>query len=281
MSPGAISTTSPSVRTPWSLEMTLVADRYVVGRSLSEAWLDAVRCLYDVPGSKAVHLLVRILDPTAEIPEVRLAAQGLIDSWNDSHSPRNHLYDIATTRNTLFPAAWARRHPEPADLVAYYRSRYERGSDLRSIHNNSRGTYFGRIVSYPRGTGEPADQLTDTIRKLRNELGTRGPKSSRYEINIFSEAVDTSPMSFPCLAHLSVHLHEGRLHAQAIYRNETLVGRAYGNYLGIAELQTYMAGTVGVGVGELLVTAGHAHLDGSRRGVKAMLDRFAPVDGAA
>lgn len=262
--------------------MTLVADRYVVAQTLSEAWLDAVRCLYDICGSKTVHLLVRILDPTAEIPDIRDAAQELIGSWNASHRPGDHYYDVATTRNTLFPAAWARRHPDPKDLATYYRSRYARGGDLRVIQNNNRGTYFGRIVAYPRGTGEPADQLTETIRKLRDEVANRGPKSSRYEINIYSEAEDRSPMSFPCLAHLSVHLHQGRLHAQAIYRNETLVGRGYGNYLGIAELQAYMAASVGVGVGELLITAGHVQLEtGSRTSVKAMLDRFAPRDNAS
>jgi thymidylate synthase len=86
-------------------------------------------------------------------------------------------------------------------------------------------------------------------------------------------------MSFPCLAHLSVHLHARQLHVQAIYRNETLIGRAYGNYLGIAEFQAYLARTVGVEVGELLVTAGHVELDGSRTAVKAMLGRF-PASGA-
>jgi thymidylate synthase len=252
--------------------MALVADRYVVANSLSEAWLDAVRCVYNIPGSKAVHLLVRILEPTSEINEIRDAAQDLIDGWNASH--QREFYGITTTRNTLFPAAWARRHPEPEDLAEYYRSRYNR-DHLRAFRDNARGTYFGRIVAYPRGDDEPADQLTETIRKLRDELATRAPKSSRYEINIFSEALDTNPMSFPCLAHLSVHLHKRRLHVQAIYRNETLVGRAYGNYLGIAELQAYMATTIGVAVGELLITAGHVELDGSRVAVRAMLDRFA------
>ena len=37
-------------------------------------------------------------------------------------------------------------------------------------------------------------------------------------------------MSFPCLAHLSVHLHKGAINIQAVYRNESLIDRAYGNY---------------------------------------------------
>jgi thymidylate synthase len=249
--------------------MTIAGDRYAVAEDVSEGWLDAVRLLASTQSFKAVHLLIRILDPTVEQPAIRAAAQKLIDDYN-ARSSRDKP-DIQTTRNTMFPAAWARRYPEPADLAQHYRERYTK-EGLLGFKDNGRGTYFGRIVAYPRGEGEePADQLSDTIRKLRDEVAGGRPKSSRYEINVYSERSDRSPMSFPCLAHLSVHLHEGRLHMQAVYRNEYLVGRAYGNYLGLGELQAYMADRAGVGVGELLMTIGHVELDSSKQAIRAML----------
>jgi thymidylate synthase len=251
--------------------MTILNDRFIVCNNLSDGWLDAVRVVNSVPSRKLVHLLVRILDPMVESVDIRGHAQWLIDEWNSTHAERRHLYDVESTRNTIFPAVWANRNPEPEDLAAYYRDRYTKDG-LLGFSNNSRGTYFGRIVAYPRGAGqEPGDQLSSTVRKLRNEIRSGRPKSSRYEINIYCEQVDTSPMSFPCLAHLSVHLHERKLHMQAIYRNEYLVGRAYGNYLGLAELQRYMARASGVEVGELMVTIGHVELDGSKRAVGNML----------
>jgi thymidylate synthase len=91
---------------------------------------------------------------------------------------------------------------------------------------------------------------------------------------VFSERYDTNTMSFPCLAHLSFHLHDGRLCQQAIYRNEYLVGRAYGNYLGLSQLQGYIARACGLGVGEFVVTVGHVELDGRRGAVRDMLDSF-------
>lgn len=249
--------------------MTIVEDRYAVAANISEGWMDAVRMLERTHSYKAVHLLIRILDPTAEDPAIRAAAQHLIDDYNASHTREKP--DIETTRNTIFPTSWARRHPEPADLASYYRERYTKDG-LRGFRDNARGTYFGRIVAYPRGEGEePADQLTDTVRKLRAELAGGQPKSSRYEINIYNERRDTSPMSFPCLAHLSVHLDEGRLHMQAVYRNESLVARAYGNYLGLGELQAYLAAQAGVDVGELLMTIGHVELDSTKRPIREML----------
>jgi thymidylate synthase len=256
--------------------MTILDDRYAVATNLSEGWLDAVRLLERTTRFKAVHLLIRILDPIAEDSAIRAAAQGLIDDFNATHTREKP--DIDTTRNTIFPASWARRNPEPADLAAYYRQRYTK-EGLLGFRDNSRGTYFGRLVAYPRGKDEePGDQLTDTIRKLRDELGGRGPKSSRYEMNVYSERKDRNPMSFPCLAHLSVHLREGELHMQAVYRNEHLVARAYGNYLGLAQLQSYMAERAEVAVGELLLTVGHVELDAGKRAIRAMLAQFPQAD---
>ncbi len=253
--------------------MTIIDDRYIVAANLSEGWLDAVRAVAPMPKGKGIHLLIRILDPAAEDPAIRAAAQGLIDDYNASHT-RSELPAIETTRNTIFPAAWARRHPDPEDLAAYYRARYTKNG-LLGFPNNGRGTYFGRIVAYPRGDEEEsADQLSDTIRKLKAELAYPAGKSSRYEINIYNERKDRNPLSFPCLAHLSVHLHEDRLHMQAVYRNESLIARAYGNYLGLGELQAYIADQAEVEVGELLMTIGHVELDAGKRAVRGLLATF-------
>jgi thymidylate synthase len=229
---------------------------------------------------KAVHLLVRILDPTSEDPAVRDAVQELITEINSGRADeKDHMPDIETTRNTIFPASWAVRNPKPSDLAGYYRAHYTKAG-LRGYPENAKGTYFGRIVSYPRGEGiEPGDQLTETVRKLRAELKNNSPKSSRYEINIYNERLDRSPTSFPCLAHISVHWHEHRLHMQAIYRNEFLLARGYGNFLGLAQLQQYIAAAATVDTGELLMTIGHAALDARKGEIRALLQKL--DDGAA
>lgn len=251
---------------------TNVSGRYVEASSLSEGWLGATRALYPLPEMTTVHLLVRIADPTAEVSEIRVAAEALIARENEGQREKDEMPAVDTTRNTIFPAAWARRLPEPEDLAGHYRERYTKDG-LRGVASNSRGTYFGRVVAYPRsGEGEEsADQLTDTVRKLRQEVAPPGgAKSSRYEINVYSERCDTSPMGFPCLAHLSVHLHDGKLHMQAIYRYEYLCARGYGNFLGLAELQAYIAAAAGLPTGELLLTIGRGKLDAK----KAPLDEL-------
>jgi thymidylate synthase len=260
--------------------VTALDDHYAVAANISAGWLDAVRMLNQTPHYKAIHLVIRILDPTSEDPAIRAAAQKLIDDHNaaNQHRPRRQKADIDTTRNTIFPARWAQRTNGPEELVAYYRDRYNKGG-LLGFRDNARGTYFGRIVAYPHGDGEEsADQLSDTIRKLSDERANAGPKSSRYEINIYNERYDRSPMSFPCLAHLSVHFNAGRLEMQAVYRNESLVGRAYGNYLGLGQLQAYMAHHAGLDVGELMMTLGHVELDSNKTPIRTMLAAFQPSD---
>lgn len=242
--------------------MTAIDDRYCVAETLSEAWLDAVQLLRKTPGRKAVHLVLRVLDPTGEDRSVREMAQWVIEQHNANRAS-GQLWDVETTRNTIFPASWARRMPEPAELADYYRDRYD---ELRKHPNNNYGTYFGRIVAYPRDEKhkDQADQLTELVRKIRAEWtsGSTSHKSSRYEVNIFSERHDTNVMSFPCLAHLSFHVHEGKIHLQAVYRNEFLIGRAYGNYLGLAQLLTYVAEACPpLQPGELMVSVNHAELD--------------------
>jgi hypothetical protein len=238
--------------------MALVAgERYVNASTLSEGWLGAAAVLREAPGKKAVHLMVRIAEPCAEIDEIRAAAAALIEA-EGKKAP------IETVRNTIFPARWAERHPTPEDLALHYRANY---SELRGYAQNQHGTYFGRVVAYPRDGEETdlADQLNETVQKLVEEQVNGTNKSSRFEINVYSERHDgRRAWGFPCLAHLSVHMHEGALHMQSIYRNEFIVQRGYGNFLGIAELQAFIARSAGLEVGELIVTIGHGEFDGAK-----------------
>jgi hypothetical protein len=91
------------------------AGRYVEATNLSEGWLGATSVLYATAGMTTVHLLVRIADPTTEVPEIREAAETLIDRENEGREEKDEMPAVETTRNTIFPAAWARRMPEPED----------------------------------------------------------------------------------------------------------------------------------------------------------------------
>lgn len=245
---------------------TFLSDRYVEADNLSEGWLAAALALHRGPDQKLVHLIVRITAPGIEDAEIRAAAEALIATENADRAEKDEMPAVDTTRNTLFPAAWARRNPKPENLGEYYRERYTKDG-LRGFGPNKDGTYFGRIVRYPRDESESefGDQLAMTVAKLRTELSISASISSRYEISIYNEQQDEKMrMGFPCLAHISLHLHEGKLTMQAIYRNEYIIARGYGNFLGLAELQAYIAKAVGVELGELVMTIGHGEMDAQK-----------------
>ena len=192
---------------------------------------------------------------------------------------RKHLPHIDTTRNTIFPMAFTGRTDGPEDLAAYYRDRY---ASIRQFKGNRLGTYFGRIVAHPGPAGEPIDQLTKTVEKLRSTIAQNQNMSSRYEIAIYAPTKDAGQLrSFPCLAHVSLHYHAGRLHMQAVYRNESLVPRAYGNYLGLGQLLAYIADHTGAEVGELLMTLGHVEMGVNITPVREMLKGLADQPEAA
>ena len=257
-----------------------MTDRYLEADNVSTGWLAATRLLASSGNPwKHVHLILRIADPTAETPEIRTAAQDLIDTVNQRLPERKHLPHIDTTRNTIFPVAFTGRTDGPEDLAAYYRDRYR---DIQRYRGNRLGTYFGRIVAYPTPGGKSIDQLSNTVEKLRSSITKNQNRTSRYEIAIYAPGRDRNMwMSFPCLAHVSLHYHAGRLHMQAIYRNESLVPRAYGNYLGLGQLLAYIADHSGAEVGELLMTLGHVEMGVNITPVREMLRGLADPPEAA
>jgi thymidylate synthase len=68
-------------------------------------------------------------------------------------------------------------------------------------------------------------------------------------------------MGFPCLSLASFHLDVDTVHLAAHYRNQSVIERAYGNYLGLGRLHAYVAKSCGLHVGELLVVSGHIELE--------------------
>jgi len=143
----------------------------VSGGSMSEAWLRTVTAVNLAPGRRYHHTVTRIARPAAERTEVRAAADWL--------SAELDYPTIDTVANTIFPQAVAETSDDHEELSDRYRAMYD---TIRALDKaNRKGTYFGRLVSYPTERGSH-DQLAELIRKLNVEISLPGPKSARYEI---------------------------------------------------------------------------------------------------
>lgn len=225
--------------------------RSIEADGVGRAWQEALAAMLETPELNATHFVVRISNPLPEETSVRVAADELLGALE--------LQPVETVRNTIFPYEWANDVPELSSLADEYVERY---SDLRKLAGSPRGTYFGRMVAYPRADGSISNQLLHTVEKIRRSVNEGPRRTSTYEINIYSELKDSgAPLGFPCMSHAAFHLEHDMLHLAAVYRNQDLVRRGYGNYLGLAQLQQYVADITSCTPGELLVLAGHTYIE--------------------
>jgi hypothetical protein len=250
-----------------------LATEVVTGSTVSDAWLRTVTSVNEAPGQRCYHAVTRIAHPASHVLQIRTAADWL--------SERRGYPAIDTVANTIFPEALAATCTDHEELTERYRRIY--GIVRKLDKANRRGTYFGRLVSYPTMQG-PHDQIGDLLRKLRAEQASGAPKSARYEVNtslptansdlevggelfdceaasIYTAGNDNSAMGFPCLSFCSFQLDGGTLHMVAHYRSQYLIKRGYGNYLGLSRLLCYVCRTVDLDVGQLMVVAGAVAVD--------------------
>lgn len=249
--------------------MTSVTPGVVYSEDLSTGWLETVRMVAAAPQAKMFHTLTSIGSPCQERPAIRSAIEATLRDRG--------LPGIETVANTIFPSALAGVSSDHEELADRYRAMYP---TLRKFPGNHQGTYFGRIVAHP-DSDPPLDQLSPLIDRLRREAASPGPMSARYEVSVAgqpdttvlirSPRRDTSRRGFPCLALCSFHLDDRRVHLLAQYRYEFLIEKGYGNYLGLARLQRYVADQAGLQAGRLTVVAGRVQVDSGRRQLEAQL----------
>jgi thymidylate synthase len=231
-----------------------VSARTVEVGSVSQGWVGACSALLAC-GGVANHLVVRMSDPLPEDARIRQAA--------DAFAEGAGVQEIDEVRNTIFPAGLAEDFTDPDELVAEYLEDYP---VLKAL-GSDQGTYFGRICEYPHPDKTTTPQLQNTIKKLKESRdGTRW--RAIYQINMYAEHKDWKKKrgNFPCMAHLGFQLggpgaRPERLDCVALYRFQDMVLKGYGNFLGLAQLQEYVATATHFLPGELTVIAGHADLE--------------------
>jgi hypothetical protein len=230
---------------------------------VTQAWIEAARCLLSISDHRAMHMMVHIAQPTQEDPGTRRAVDLLMDD--------QRYQGVETIANTIFPEAMAQSSRDYSHLAERYAAIYP---ELRKRwHRNKAGTYFGRITAYPTAHGT-VDQLAAVIDHLKIEDTTPNPKTARFEttfaipghdgladdvggledvngkaVAIFEPGHDrNNAMAFPCLSHCG-----------------------YGNYLGLGRLLDYVATAAGLETGELTVVAGYVQLEAGITAVRRLV----------
>jgi hypothetical protein len=239
---------------------------------MSVAWAAGLAAVL-AEGGKSVNLAVSWRGAD-ESPAIRGAIDDFLAERRTEHlrQPKSgwRVWSVETVANTIFPIDLY--FPQKGDgAIQHFTDLYLEGREFaRSV--SPEGEYCERLVAWPGPTGK-VNQLELVAAKLRRirarDNGARGALSSEYEVaidhtddaenlRIQVPGLNNGPYGFPCLSHISLTIHNGELHLTALYRNQHLVRRAYGNYLGLTRLASAMANEAGLPLGEVMVIATHA-----------------------
>ncbi|MDQ3569249.1 MAG: hypothetical protein M3396_01210 [Actinomycetota bacterium] len=268
---------------------------FIQARTLSTAWIDALEVALDA-GGKDVHLVVQWRGH-AEDAHVRQTVDQFLEARRQEYLARNGkkgwtVWSVETVANTIFPLDLYL--PEKGDdAIPLFTDFYQEGREFAHAASPE-GEYCERLVAWPGPDGaiNQLEAIAIKLRRVRDrDRAGRGSLSSDYELAIAHPAdtfdlrvhapgLNNSPYGFPCLSHLSVTIHDGELHLAAMYRNQHLARKGYGNYLGLSRLGLALANEVGLPLGEVMVVATHADAEvGTARGFGRGALRQVVADG--
>ncbi|MEJ5125003.1 thymidylate synthase [Comamonas sp. MYb21] len=204
---------------------------------VSRAWARAVIHVMDHSGLEVSPLILSVtgFGDQSVIPEtrsIRIALDKLL-----SAKKMRSVEDVAFT---IFPQRlWKIAQGDRSLLFHYYKDVFPRYQAMNP-RGNRRGLYFERLIKYGRGPCE-GNQLEWILSQFE---GREGVRRSMFQASVFDPERDhiaDAQLQFPCLQHVSFEPTVQGLVINAFYATQQLFVKAYGNYLGIAQLGAFMA----------------------------------------
>jgi hypothetical protein len=210
---------------------------FVDEKSVSHAWAKAVIHILDHAGPEVSPLILSVtgFSPDGTIPEVESLRTEL-----DKLLEARRLRSIEDVAFTIFPQRlWKLAQGDREKLFRYYNDAFPRYQAMNP-RDNRRGLYFERMTSYGRGPCE-GNQIEWILSQYK---ARRGVRRSMFQASVFDperDHVADAQLQFPCLQHVSFEPTSEGLVINAFYATQQLFVKAYGNYLGLAQLGAFMA----------------------------------------
>jgi hypothetical protein len=240
--------------------------------NLSRAWARLLLQVLDGAGTEVAPLIMSLSGfaengAAVEDLAVRRALDRLLQ-----RKGRLVVDDVAFT---IFPQRlWEMSRGDRTRLFTLYRATFPRWQAINR-KANGRGLYFERMVMYGRG---PCDG--NQLEWILSQSSRKGVRRSMLQATIFDPGRDhvaSAQLGFPCLQQVSFEPTAAGLVTNAFYATQQIFDKAYGNYLGLAQLGAFMAHEMGMPLARLNVMVGIAKLE---RITKSDAD-FAPLVAAA
>lgn len=208
--------------------------RVFTGANLSEVWASAFLCVAGSQHRELSPLVATVTTPFG-VQERQDIRDLLEQSLRQAGQP-----GIDTVASTIFPKSqWDPNRPRDA-LFKRYDAIWPR---IKRVRQNNRGTYFRRFTSF----GDQGLNQLDTVLRVWQSAKSdgRGHRRSALQLAVLDPTADRSEMprlGFPCLHQVSiVPGADGCLSIAGFYATQTMFEKAYGNYLGLAQLGMFVA----------------------------------------
>ncbi len=205
--------------------------------NLSRAWSRALLEVIDHAGTIIAPLCVTLRGG----PEGQaLAEDATVRQALDACLAANHKRNIEGVAAGIFPQSLWRA--AQFDRHRFY-DRYLLAAPRYKAMNhaqNGRGLYFERLIAWGSGPFD-GNQLEWMLSQYHARAGVR---QTMFQASLFDPARDhvaSAQLGFPCLQHINFVPQANALSMNAFYATQQLFDKAYGNWLGLWRLGSFMA----------------------------------------
>ena len=231
--------------------------------TLAQAWLRGCHHLLDIPSWTDTTTVLHIARPTM----VRAQDQAVADILEE-FLVTHRRYSHHTVAETIFPGYEYITH----GVDGVYRIYPEQIFPRIKHHGDMRhwGTYAYRLVRRRDHRGNEYNPLEYCIQKMKD----KARKRAAYEVGLgfgcdlatYDDDDDRRDrMGGPCLSHLSFKVIENTVHLAVMYRSHYYIHRVFGNLLGLARLQSFVADQIELPPGPLVCHSTMAVLEHGRQ----------------
>lgn len=223
-------------------------------------WLAAVEHLEQCENQEDFDVILHVTDPTVLSKPDRAVYQE-VDKFFADHG----AFSIHTVAETIFPLDEYLRK----GASSVYNEFPGKIREIQKGRTDSNwGSYAYRFLRQQDAHGEifnPLEELVAKIKahgKYRASFELNAGRPLEEDIPIYDAVTDRKRLyGGPCLSHLSVKVHDGKVRLNATYRSHYYVRRLLGNLVGLGRLQYFIAKETNLEVGGLTFNSTFARLD--------------------
>lgn len=227
-------------------------------KNLSYAWGRIFLRILEGTGKEISNLVISLTEFKDGIPAEDSAIRVALDNCL-LNSQKQKVHTVA---NTIFPSNLWRLYKNDRRLFfASYLKNLPRIKALEP-YKNRRGLYFERLISFGCDF-EDGNQLEHIISSYKSNSSVRRTMLQASIFDPHRDHTSAAQLGFPCLQHLQFlpNNKDKTLSVNAFYATQQVFEKAYGNYLGVCRLGSFMAFEMGLSLDRVNFYIGVAKLD--------------------